>query len=147
MVLACCPGCVLPLFTPAPCVFLASGVFPFQFGFLIDMRGSHLGVGFLVFSLVGSFPHCGSFCSSMCIVDAGVRFFLWVVYASLGLLALQGLGVMPVFFFLRPLLFRFLPDSVSSLCRLGRCLWGVAFPPWLSLSLSAFLGLSGLGCT
>ena len=85
------------MFTPAPCVFLASGVFPFQFGFLIDMRGSHLGVGFLVFSLVGSFPHCvvgrwlfpacGSFCSSMCIADAGVRFFLWVVYASLGLLA------------------------------------------------------------
>lgn len=70
----------------------------------------------------------------MCIVDAGVRFFLWVVYASLGLLALQGLGVMPVFFFLRPLLFRFPSRFRVFAVPVGEVPVGGFFPP-VALSL------------
>ena len=108
------------------------------FSFSVWLLDRHAGLtpggGLLGFSLVGSFPHCGAFCSSMCIVDAGVRFFLWVVYASLGLLALQGLGVMPVFFFLRPLLFRFPSRFRVFAVPVGEVPVGGCFPP-VALSL------------
>ena len=82
------------------------------------------------------FPACVSLCTIHVHCSyAGVRCFAWFIRAYPGLLALQGLGVLPFFFFLRPLLFRFsfsrfLGFAVPLVVPVGVFLSPVAFLPW-----------------
>ena len=116
---ACCPGVVLSLVTPDPCVILASVLFSCQFGFLVHIGGSRLGGDlFGSVALIGSCsprcargwqsPACYLSAPSTCIVR------LLVSGVSIGLFALNRacslfkVWVFALFFFLRPLLFRFL---------------------------------------
>ena len=78
-----------------------------------------------------------------CLLGSGV--VSWFAYASPGLLALHGLGILPISFFLRPLLLRFsLSRFLSLAVPLWWCLWGcsstVALLPWAGVAISRSLG-------
>ena len=163
--LACYLGCVLSLFIPDPCMFMATEVFSCQFG-SVHLRGSHLGGCPFWFPFLGPAPlvECvaGSppfvFLSALrvpCSI-AGVRCFSWCLRFS-RFARSSRTGCLALFFFLRPLLFRFylfrIPwlwywlrqyvylywtvsemVSMTLLCLPGSACLGVYSPPWPSLA-------------
>ena len=145
-----CLGGVLSLVTPDPRVILATVLFSCQFGFLVRVGGSHLGGGLFWVCCLDWFrlPSLRVWLAVPCLLSlcalhvhcsiAGVRCFAWSVYAGPGLLALQGLGVLPFSFFSGLFCSVFPPDSVALLSLFWRCLLGVLFSPWPSLLLGLF---------